>query len=925
MGYTKMSLKVTEQERKRVKTTALVFCIIFIVSAALAGLFFGIMPKTKQIKSIGANNEEIRSIVTSHDGQTYFIQSANWLCEYDTLTDKPIFELNLTDAIKQTLANNGDEVVRNSLSQIQVSAFWGEEGNNCYVVRDSNGNIFKLKRNEQGNLYVCDDYDLIEYKVKTDKNGNPVLDENGKPVTVYTSKEILGLDVIKHTNQMFALITENNFFYIEEYDMGDLTKGAIKRKFLWDLGVGESDGYKEITAVKKQGTGVLAFYAHGDQLIFVKTGGGIIRVSKDMIDTRYNGGGIEFFEDARKAYERDEAAELEYRRIYNEAYILKIAEQLKSVAGSKEAPENVDSKKAEIDALASGYIAQGFDKNVSLEDLVEFDTLYKGYEISSSTVSKHKNNAKKAAENAVADLESESVTLDWCKDYDASTMKMYVKEEYIDDSCYASFIPGEAVIGGVVYAKQNNAIYYANISDGYLYTFDADKLKTAKTGSLISSLSTKIETVYCKKGQTFNTFGNGIQYNAFANTLYITFDNKRDVQIVDLNDMNNYQVVSSYKASYDMNALSGDKENKNTQVLHQVTKVDIKGTETPLLYVCSYNTKRFENKTVITALFVIFLAIALVTFCIGLWMVFSLRTEAGVKKVVFIAKDTKKNKFVYFALIFFVGMLFMFCYYEAIGAIAMAFFDYTEDRPTWLWNNFANFIKIFNSPQFWPSVGNMIFFLVADILISLIPPIIFAILLILIRSKVTSNWIRTLMFIPGIVPTMAGMMIWKKGIYSDTGILNQIIGAFGGKPIQFLLNANYVKWSLIFMGFPFVGGYLIFYGGMMNIPSEYHEAGKLEGLGTIKRFLKIDIPLIMPQIKYIFITTFIASVQNFARTEFVGSASVETPVQTLYGQLNRVKDYGMSSAYATLIFIFLFIAIATNFKMQKQDAMGADL
>ena len=579
MGYTKMSLKVTEQERKRVKTTALVFCIIFIVSAALAGLFFGIMPKTKQIKSIGANNEEIRSIVTSHDGQTYFIQSANWLCEYDTLTDKPIFELNLTDAIKQTLANNGDEVVRNSLSQIQVSAFWGEEGNNCYVVRDSNGNIFKLKRNEQGNLYVCDDYDLIEYKVKTDKNGNPVLDENGKPVTVYTSKEILGLDVIKHTNQMFALITENNFFYIEEYDMGDLTKGAIKRKFLWDLGVGESDGYKEITAVKKQGTGVLAFYAHGDQLIFVKTGGGIIRVSKDMIDTRYNGGGIEFFEDARKAYERDEAAELEYRRIYNEAYILKIAEQLKSVAGSKEAPENVDSKKAEIDALASGYIAQGFDKNVSLEDLVEFDTLYKGYAISASTVSKHKLNAKKTAEDAVEALER----LEWCKDYDARTMKMYVKEECIDDSCYASFIPGESVIGGMVYVKQNDALYYTNLSDGYLYTVDVDKLKTAWHGNTISELSIKVENIHCKAGQTFNSFGNGLCYNSFANTLYIRFDNKSDVQIVDLNDKNNYQVIGEYKGVNDMVYFLGDKENTVMHALHQ--GVEIEGDQqVPCLY-----------------------------------------------------------------------------------------------------------------------------------------------------------------------------------------------------------------------------------------------------------------------------------------------------------------------------------------------------
>ena len=111
---------------------------------------------------------------------------------------------------------------------------------------------------------------------------------------------------------------------------------------------------------------------------------------------------------------------------------------------------------------------------------------------------------------------------------------------------------------------------------------------------------------------------------------------------------------------------------------------------------------------------------------------------------------------------------------------------------------------------------------------------------------------------------------------------------------------------------------------MSIIPKEYHEAGRLEGLGTIRRFLTIDIPLIMPQIKYIFITTFIGSVQNFARTHILRSTVVTTPVQNMY-EMMTAGDYGMSSAYATLIFIFLFAAIATNFKMQKKGAMGDDL
>ena len=45
----------------------------------------------------------------------------------------------------------------------------------------------------------------------------------------------------------------------------------------------------------------------------------------------------------------------------------------------------------------------------------------------------------------------------------------------------------------------------------------------------------------------------------------------------------------------------------------------------------------------------------------------------------------------------------------------------------------------------------------------------------------------------------------------------------------------------------------------------------------------------------------------------------------MYEYMTQHFNYGMSSAYATLIFVFLFVAVAMNFKMQRKDAMGDDL
>ena len=924
-----MGLKVTEQERRRVKATAKVFGIIFIICAVLTSVFAIITPRATEIEVLGENNEVLKSLVGSHDGNTYFLQSNNLLCEFDSFTNEQLSEFKLTEEVKLKLAESGAQTVKGSLSEWKhVTALSGKT-NDYFCAIDNVGNIFKLKKDAEGKLMVADDFYLV----------------------TGVSKTIRGFDNID--DRVFALVIQasslGSYFYIEEYDLENLTT-VKKTKFLWDIAnekkqVGEGEDqieYQKIEAVKAA-TGVLAFYAHNDSLYFVKDGGGIIRVSTDLQDSNYGGGDIDFFKDAANAsnsvspeilQKKEEAYKghlVESLAHWCVEYVIKFgmefkvngtlitADQITDKEGNPVTKSDIRDKKkrAEVDEKT-----QDLFKSYSKEELI---AILDGLTLDNST----KTNIKTEAENIANELEKElSVgSLDWLLDYDPTLMSMFVKSECFDENCYASYIPGECTIYGMVLSKKNNALYYTNASDNHLYTLSIDELKTREMGDSIYKKDEngnpigKIDNIHCGKRQSFDAFGNPLGYNKLANTLYLKFAYERKVVIVDINDMSDYKVIGSFTGSFNMYSLIGDKDNKVTQIFRKVTKVDMQGNDNIYFYYSAYEPDKFANKGVITTMFVVFLALTVISFFMGLWIWRNSKTDKGVKKIVFIAKDTKRNKFVYLALSFFIILLIMFCYYEAFGAIAMSFFNYTKTEPAWIWNNFANYIKIFNDSDFWPSVVNMLIFLVSDIIIAIVPPIIFAIMLILIRNKVASSWIRSLMFIPGIIPSIAGMLIWRVGIYGNEGLLNQLFNT----NIQWLVEPTIAKWSLIFMGFPFIGGYLIFYGGMMNIPHEYHEAGTLEGLGTIKRFLKIDIPLIMPQMKYIFITTFIASVQNFARTQVL-AASVTTPVQSMYNAMTSQKgDYGMSSAYATLIFLFLFAAIATNFKMQKQEAMGADL
>ena len=110
------------------------------------------------------------------------------------------------------------------------------------------------------------------------------------------------------------------------------------------------------------------------------------------------------------------------------------------------------------------------------------------------------------------------------------------------------------------------------------------------------------------------------------------------------------------------------------------------------------------------------------------------------------------------------------------------------------------------------------------------------------------------------------------------------------------------------MGFPFIGSYLIFYGAMMNIPSSYYEAAELDGITIWKRFFKIDLPLCFPQIKYILIMTIIHSIQNFSRIYITMGRTenvISTPIVEMYILMND-RNYGLASAYATVLFVILF-------------------
>lgn len=290
------------------------------------------------------------------------------------------------------------------------------------------------------------------------------------------------------------------------------------------------------------------------------------------------------------------------------------------------------------------------------------------------------------------------------------------------------------------------------------------------------------------------------------------------------------------------------------------------------------------------------------------------------EKFVATFKRIIKCRYIYLAMLPSLILLVMFCYYPAVASIGLSFFNYTKQKPVYIWNNFEHYKYIFTEPVMQKAFLNMFLFLIVDIVTAIVPPLIFAFFLIAMKPKKLSNVTRTILFLTGIIPGIASNLIWKEGILGTYGVINSAIKACGGNPFAFLASDYTAKWMILLVGFPYVGSYLIFYGGMMNIPSSYYEAAELEGAGIMRRFLKIDVPLIFPQIKYVFICSIINSLQNFARIQAITGGDFDTsvPVTIMYDEIID-GNYGRASAIASIIFILLFFATFFSLKSKKKE------
>ncbi len=179
------------------------------------------------------------------------------------------------------------------------------------------------------------------------------------------------------------------------------------------------------------------------------------------------------------------------------------------------------------------------------------------------------------------------------------------------------------------------------------------------------------------------------------------------------------------------------------------------------------------------------------------------------------------------------------------------------------WNNFRNYIKLFEANQIPEAAYHTLWFVLFVIILQFI--IGMALALVLNKEFKGSRFIRSIMMTPWVVPTVISGLIWMWLFQPQYGFVKYFISVISFENVTDLAILNNPKTALggiaiaaLWKQIPLTT--LLLLAGLQNVPNSSLEAATIDGAGEIRKFVSIVLPYLSPVIK---IAMSMSIIENF--------------------------------------------------------------
>ena len=298
------------------------------------------------------------------------------------------------------------------------------------------------------------------------------------------------------------------------------------------------------------------------------------------------------------------------------------------------------------------------------------------------------------------------------------------------------------------------------------------------------------------------------------------------------------------------------------------------------------------------------------------------------QKIFSLLRRIYKARLAYLFLLPQIILIAVYSYYPAFSGLYHSFFQW-DSTGNKLFIGLDNFKELFQDKIFLNSFSVLLEIMIPRLIISVVVPLIVAELIFGVRSSRLKYLYRVLILLPMVAPGVVGTLIWKNIYDPNNGLMVavcRLLGIVGqGQAVDWLGDPNLIIFSIIFQGFPWVGGtsVLVYMSGLSGISSEVIESSVLDGAGRIRRFFSIDLPAVMGQIKYFLVFGIIGGIQDYS-TQIIltnGGPGFRTmvPGYYMFTQAFKADRMGYASAMGTVLFFLILIITILTMKFVKSS------
>lgn len=267
------------------------------------------------------------------------------------------------------------------------------------------------------------------------------------------------------------------------------------------------------------------------------------------------------------------------------------------------------------------------------------------------------------------------------------------------------------------------------------------------------------------------------------------------------------------------------------------------------------------------------------------------------------------NKKKIYSTWFLMPALAIFIVFFVIPMVSSLFYSFTVwDLKTWTWCGLDNYKTFFSERSMSIGIKNTLIYAAFTSGTKVV--LAFFIALFLTSQIKTKNILRSIVFFPNLVSTIAVGITFTALMHPRKGLINAALEVIGIDGPNWLGDPNIALWSVILVDvWKGVGiATVIYIAGIQSIDKTYFEAASIDGATKWQSIKHVMIPLCRSSMNSVIILSFIGGLRSFdliwAMTGGGPGFATDVIASVIYKQY-AAGFYGLSTAGNVILFILI--------------------